>query len=267
MGAGGRPRAASDVPRGWRRRLRRRGGQVQRHRLARRAGGGRRHADAATTEDQRPFEDRRLLEARCEARPRAQGRLGDRLARREEGPAGGVLDRRRRGADRRLERGRRCGGGRRWHAARPGDAEHSPGLRRVDRLPRLVGDREDRREQEERQAGGQEQVADRGDVLQGWDRQRDEVAERPQVQEELRAEGRGQRHVERGPQRPGESGRLVGGHPDRHVAAVDHDHERVARHADERQRHARIRAVLPQREQQEAVRRGRTAGRAARRRR
>ncbi len=56
------------------------------------------------------------------------------------------------------------------------------------------------------------------------------------------------------PKRPGQPGRLVGREPHRHVPAVDHDHERVARDADEREREARVGAVLPQRDQQQAVR-------------
>ena len=56
-----------------------------------------------------------------------------------------------------------------------------------------------------------------------------------------------------GPERAAQPGRLVRGQPDRHVAAVDHDHERVAGDADERERHARVAAVLPEREQQQPV--------------
>ena len=52
---------------------------------------------------------------------------------------------------------------------------------------------------------------------------------------------------------PCEARGLEGRHPDRHPPAVDHDHERVARDADERERKARVEPVVPEREQQEPV--------------
>ena len=50
-------------------------------------------------------------------------------------------------------------------------------------------------------------------------------------------------------------GREAGGDearlPDRHVAAVDDDHDRVRQDPDEREAHARVAAVGPQRDEQE----------------
>ena len=57
------------------------------------------------------------------------------------------------------------------------------------------GERTDRREQEEREARGQEHVADRGDVLDERDGDRDDVAEGPGVEQEVGVERRLQHDV------------------------------------------------------------------------
>ena len=233
--------------------------RVHRDRRARGAQRRIRHADAAATQHPGTLEDRCLLEAGRQAGALAQHGIGDLFARWEEGPGGGgsVQGRHagrravRRGDARAIE-GRRLRAGGYGEASGPG-AGRSSGLGGVDRIAGVLGDAEDGGEQEEGQARGEEQVADRGDVLERRQRERDQVAQRPEVEEELAAQRRGQRGVQDGAQGPAQPGRLVGREPHRHVPAVDHDHERVARDADEREREARVGAVLPQRDQQEAI--------------
>ena len=77
--------------------------------------------------------------------------------------------------DRAAQGGDGCQGRRRRSAAR-----------RAIRAPRRrpSGDADDTGEQEERQSGAQEEVADRDDVLDDRDRDRDDVAERAQAQQE-----------------------------------------------------------------------------------
>ncbi len=247
-------------PRDWDRDVGRRDPHgIERPRLAGRAGRRRGHADAATAEHERPLEDRCLLEPRREAGARLERGLRYRFARRIQRPRGfdgdggrGRVGRR--SDDRSLEDGDRGPAGRhRGPRHRRRRSRRSRRLRAVDRLARLPGHRQDGREQEERQAGGQEQVADRRDVVEWWDGEGDQVGERTQPEQELGAERWGKGDVEHGTERLGQSGRLVGGQPDGHVPAVDHDHEGVAGDADEGERHARVAAVLPQREQQHPV--------------
>ena len=134
----------------------------------------------------------------------------------------------------------------------PADAHEVSLARLVELLLRLGGRAQERREQEEAEAGGEEQVADRRDVLEWREGERDDVREGAEAEEELCVE-RLERDVEDRAEVAGEAAQSVGVHPDRHPAAVDEDHEPVARDADEGEREARVRPVVPQREQQKAV--------------
>ena len=88
-------------------------------------------------------------------------------------------------------------------------------------------------------------------------RDRDDVGERPEVEEEVGVERRRQdvwsADVTSAGVRPAaREARL----PDRHVAAVDHDDDRVRQDPDEGQAHARVAAVRPQGDEEEPERRG-----------
>ena len=106
--------------------------------------------------------------------------------------------------------------------------------------------------QEEGEARHQEDVADRRHGLDDRDRDRDDVPEQAQSQQEVGVERRRQNDVEgRRDIARNETGGREAWLPDRHVAAVHHDRERVRQRPDEGERHPRIRPVGPQgREQQ-----------------
>ena len=110
----------------------------------------------------------------------------------------------------------------------------------------------DRGEQEERETEHEEHVADRSDVLDDREGDRDDVGERPEMEEEVGVERRGQ-DVVKGRRDIGR-GQTGGGErrfPDRHVAAVDDDHDRVRQDPDEDEDHARVPAVRPQGHEEE----------------
>ena len=121
----------------------------------------------------------------------------------------------------------------------------------IGRLSRLVGlvvvGADDRREQEEGQPRGQEDVADRGDVLDDRQGDREDVGQRSGVQEEPRREVRIEEDVERRRVARLESGGIQARQPDRHVARVGHDRDRVQEDPDERQAQAGLAAVHPER--------------------
>ena len=121
----------------------------------------------------------------------------------------------------------------------------------------LLGRAQNGGEQEEAQAGGQEQVADRGDVADERQRNRDDVADGPGVEEEVRVQRAvGEDHVELREDRAGiEAGGDEAGPPDRHVAAVHDDRDRVQQDADEREAQARLVAVDPEAAEQQPERR------------
>ena len=212
---------------------------------------------------------RRCLRRACAAArgpmpPRGRGRgrcpacsaaSRDRLARREQRPRGLDGD----GGGGSLPAGAPATGASRTAVGAPPDGSRAPPRPSIARpspasiASRDSGHREDGREQEERQARGEEQVADRRDVLSGGIGSGIRSASGPRRRRNSAPRVGGQRDVEDGAERPAQPGRLVGGQPDRHVAAVDHDHERVAGDTDEREREARVAAVLPEREQQEPV--------------
>ena len=118
-------------------------------------------------------------------------------------------------------------------------------------LLELRRDPDDSGEQEERQAGGEEQVAERGDVLDDRDRDRDDVAKDERPHEEVGGLARHDdvqcaRHVLRG-----QAGGFQARGPDRHIAAVEHDDQPVEQDADERDAETRVEPVDPQADQEE----------------
>ena len=119
----------------------------------------------------------------------------------------------------------------------------------------LLRDPDHAGEQEEGEAGGKEGVADRGDVLEEGQGDRDHVSERAKVEQERGVQGGRQHRVNRGRDVLGpEPGHGEARLPDRHVAAVDHDDDRVGQDPDEREVQAREGAVDPERDEQEPER-------------
>ena len=104
-------------------------------------------------------------------------------------PGGRVAEDRGRGRSRgrREARVRRAAWARRAGERRRAAARIAPAA-----LVELLRDADDAGEQEEREAEGQEHVADRGDVPDDRDRDRDDVAERPEMEEEVGVERRRQ---------------------------------------------------------------------------
>ena len=114
---------------------------------------------------------------------------------------------------------------------------------------------DDAREQEEGEAGRQERVPDRGHVLDERQRDRDDVGERAQVEQERGIQTGRQEGVDRGRDLVGqEAGGAQARLPDGHVAAVHHDDRGIEQDADERQAQARVRAVDPERHEQQPER-------------
>ena len=74
---------------------------------------------------------------------------------------------------------------------RPRPPLHRRGLVLVD----VVVAPDDRREQEEGEPGRQEQVADRGDVPDDRERDRQDVGERPRVEQEIEVQARREQDV------------------------------------------------------------------------
>ena len=163
------------------------------------------------------------------ASKRRQRRRGHARRRRCRGPA--------------AARGRRRRSGPATGRSRRPDRRPAAGGREAARSSRRVADgrellprrapagRGRRREQEEGEAEGQEDVADRGDVLDDREGDRDDVGERPEVEQEVRVERRrqdrsGATSVTSAGVRPAS---CEARHPDRHVAAVDQDHDGVGR--------------------------------------
>ena len=166
-----------------------------------------------------------------------------------------------RAAEGRREGGRRSSRGRPAEHQRPfegrtlGEGRREPGLGgswpnaqwRFELCPRS----ERRREQEEGQARCQEYIAHRRDVPDHRERDRDDVAEGAEVEQEVGVELRRQDDVDRRLDvRRLEAGHLEARLPDRHVAAVHQDHDGVRQDADERDAETRVRAVGPQAGQQ-----------------
>ena len=115
----------------------------------------------------------------------------------------------------------------------------------------------DRGEQEERQPEHQEHIADRRDVLDDRQRDRDDVRERSEMEQEVGVERRRQDVVEAGRDvGRGQAGGRERRFPDRHVAAVDDDDDRIRQDPDEDEDHARVAAVRPQRHEEEPERPG-----------
>ena len=206
-----------------------------------------------SAEHQRPLEDRCLLEAG--ERPVPAWSAASETAR----PVGTATRWARRRCRRRsLRRARRRPGSRTAVGAPPdGIAAPPPSIAPpwpVDRLARLLGTVSTVENRKNDRPAVRNRSPIDATLLRGGMGSGIRSASGPEAEQELGAERRGQRDVEHGPERTAQPGRLVRGQPDRHVAAVDHDHERVAGDADERERHARVAAVLPEREQQQPVR-------------
>ena len=110
---------------------------------------------------------------------------------------------------------------------------------------------DDAGEQEEAKADRQEHVADRDDVLHEWKGDGDDVAEDESAEQEL-LDGPRDHDVERRRDvREAHAGGTQGLVPDRHVAAVDRDDDRVGQDADEGDAHARVAAVDPRAHEQQ----------------
>ena len=117
---------------------------------------------------------------------------------------------------------------------------------------------EDRGKQEEAEPGREEQVADRCDVANERDRDRQDVAERAGMEQEIRGERVvAEQPVERRKDGVGsEACRDEARLPDRHVAAVGEDRDRIQEDPDEGQAQSGLGAVGPQPGEQEAERHG-----------
>ena len=115
---------------------------------------------------------------------------------------------------------------------------------------------DDRREQEEGETGGEEHVADRGDVLDERDRDRQDVGEWPRVEQEVERPGPAARRTWNGVRsavvKPAETrlGSQIGMWPQ-----VRDDRDRVQEDADERDPQARLAPVDPERREEHSERR------------
>ena len=118
-------------------------------------------------------------------------------------------------------------------------------------LLELRRDADDGCEQEERQAGREEQVAERGDVLDDRDGDRDDVAKDERPHEEVGGLARHDDVQRAGHVLRRQAGGLQARGPDRHVAAVEHDDQPVEQDADERDAETRVEPVDPQADQEE----------------
>ena len=160
--------------------------RARRRRARRRGRPGRARRDATADTDRPPAP--RTPRARSGRRP-ARAAEDERPI--ERARSGRAADRRRpdRGCRRRVDPARQPG-----RAGEPvGSCPSALGLR----PPSSSSMPDDRREQEEREPGRQEHVADGGDVLDDRQRDRQDVAERPGVEEEVEAGVRQQDRVER----------------------------------------------------------------------
>ncbi len=109
-------------------------------------------------------------------------------------------------------------------------------------------------EQEEREAGAEDHVADRHDIAEEGQWHRDHVAQRPRRPEEASVQCGRQDHVDgREHVCAAEARRREARFPDRHEAAVHEDRGGVERDPDQREAHARPRPVRPQPRRKDAV--------------